>query len=142
MEARLPQFRYVPILRWKEGEEGALSHLVQNQKSDVYPLIILMNGQYKDKKAAKKKPAVLAAVAFVDRIIACWGTQPFYLDASDIPTPANGSHPIAAIASVAHSRGGGADPSDEPRRSVWIRAGSPFDHSNPINRHRASRRAA
>lgn len=101
----MPQFRYVPILRWKEGEEGALSHLVQNQKADVCPLIILMNEQYKDKKATKKKPAVLAAVAFVDRIIACWGTQPFYLDASDIPTPANGSHPIAAIAAVAHSRG-------------------------------------
>ncbi|MFK5599510.1 hypothetical protein ACFZ8E_21310 [Methylobacterium sp. HMF5984] len=75
---KMSTFRYIPILKWKTGEEGGLSFLSPAQKAGVVPFIILMSEQFKEKKATKNNLAVPAADYFTDRIIA-YGEPVLYI---------------------------------------------------------------
>jgi hypothetical protein len=40
------QFRYVPILRWKQGERIGLGHLSSLGRADVIPLVVALDSKY------------------------------------------------------------------------------------------------
>lgn len=98
-------YQYVPILRWKKGEQAALRQLSAPGRGDVFPLIILQNEQYKVKKETKLKPAVPSAEVFTDLVLHCWGKGAFYLDATSLPDLPNGQHPLSDICASARTKG-------------------------------------
>jgi hypothetical protein len=65
--------------------------------------MILGTDRYVGKKATKQHPAVPAATAFAQDMLAIWGTAPFYLDASAVPTPAGGHHPLLDLGASARA---------------------------------------
>ncbi|MBN4098612.1 hypothetical protein [Methylobacterium sp. OT2] len=101
----MPAFRYVPILRWKEGEKNGIRAVAAADRVDVMPIFVLESDQFKGSKATKKKVAVSSADHFVAQVGTVWGTAPFYLDASGVPAPAGTTHPIVAIAAAARTQG-------------------------------------
>lgn len=83
--------RYIPILRWKQGERRGLGRLQPQAKVDVVPLFILGTDQYRPPRG--RNPLGLSpAHAIVAEIQQFWGTSPFYLDASAIPMTAGAPH--------------------------------------------------
>jgi hypothetical protein len=95
------KYRYVPILRWKRGEHEALKHLSQAARTDVVPLFLIEPERYVGKKQKKKVPAVSAPDAFAHVVENCWGTGPFYADASRISDP----NAIVDLANASRKRG-------------------------------------
>lgn len=72
--------RYVPILKGKEGEYGALEELSPNAKDVILPLVEIPNVPY---DYAKERPAKslddhLAGIA--DRLKKCWAERSLYID--------------------------------------------------------------
>jgi hypothetical protein len=98
-------FRYTPLLRWKRGEQEALSHLSDAGKVNVAPLFILAPKQYVGKKKTRKTDAIPAPNVVVLRLLEIWGTTPFYFDASDLPSPDGTKHPITDITAQARASG-------------------------------------
>ena len=76
--------RYIPILRWKEGEWIALQQLSPAGRANVAPLIVLTSDQYRETRATRTRAAAPAAATFVADLVAAWGTSPFFLDASGL----------------------------------------------------------
>jgi hypothetical protein len=95
-------YRYIPILRFKAGERDALKNLSLVGRLGVTPLLLLAPDQFVGKKATAKNPAVASPVQFVSQMAASWGQEPFFLDATALPTTPAG-HPLAAIAAVARA---------------------------------------
>jgi len=102
--------RYTPILRWKQGERIALTHLSPGARVDVTPHIVLTQAQFdpSSKKAAiptkaKKKTPPPPSEYLSKQISDAWGKTAFFLDASDLSgTPSkHGLDDIAAKANAA-----------------------------------------
>ena len=96
-------YRYVPKLRWMRGERVGIQKLSQPARYDVVPLFVLAPKQYVGRDATKHKPTIPAANRVSQEILSIWGTAPIYLDASYLPEPADGPHPITRIARRARS---------------------------------------
>ena len=96
-------YRYVPKLRWMRGERVGIQKLSQPARYDVVPLFVLAPTQYVGRDATKHKPTIPAANRVSQEILSIWGTAPIYLDASYLPEPADGPHPITRIARRARS---------------------------------------
>lgn len=97
-------YRYVPILRWKQGEREAVRQLSGLGRTDVTPLFILAPDQFVGKKATSKAPALPSPALFAQQAQTAWGTQPFMLDAMALATTATG-HPLIAIGAAARALG-------------------------------------
>lgn len=97
---------YTPLLRWKRGEQVALSNLSDVARENITPLIMLANDQFKPRKATLKVEARTAAKAFCDDVKGAWGDGEFMLYAGDLPaTEEDEPHPIIAIGSQALEAG-------------------------------------
>jgi hypothetical protein len=96
--------RYVPVIRWKRGERVALRRLSRVGRISVLPLAIISPDQYNAREETATKPSLSAAEAFVQEVIAAWGTAPFYLDAATLPIGTSGNHPILRIAAAARKK--------------------------------------
>lgn len=98
-------YRYVPILRWKQGERRGLAQLQSSTKTDVIPLFQLQPEQFNTPKGANNV-GVSPAQHFAAQVLAEWGTSPFYLDASALPQSAGTAHhPLIDIAAAARIAG-------------------------------------
>ena len=95
--------RYIPILRFMRGERVGIQRLSQARRANVAPLFVLAPKQYVGKKATQKHPAIPAPDAIANELMTCWGTAPFFLDASALP--AGAQHPIVDIAAAARNIG-------------------------------------
>lgn len=96
--------RYLPILRWKQGERRGLAQLQVSARADVIPVFQLGPDQFRQPRG--KNPHRLSpAQNFANEVQLDWGTAPFYLDASVLPSPAGGPHPLVAIAAAARTAG-------------------------------------
>ncbi|MBN9220939.1 MAG: hypothetical protein J0I79_23585 [Mesorhizobium sp.] len=94
--------KYIPILRWKQGERVALSNLSNAGRLDVTPHLVLLQGQYGDTKIPKqakappktppKVPPAPASDVFAKQIADAWGSTKCYLDAADLPGTAMAHH--------------------------------------------------
>lgn len=97
-------YRYVPILRWKQGERDALAHTPLSASQDVAPLIVV-GDELKTKKKTKAKAAIAGPDFFSQEIHGAWGSRPFYLDASNIPPSSAGHHTLVAMANSCRAIG-------------------------------------
>jgi hypothetical protein len=89
----------------------AYEHLSAAGRANVWPLVILGQGQYSDTKPPRpvpKKPRknapLSASDALAKQVLDAWGTASIYLDASDLIRNAT-SHHLDSIAASARSAG-------------------------------------
>jgi hypothetical protein len=90
---------YFPLLRWKQGERGALEKLIPAIKDQVNPIIEFpINCDYEDKKVT----------SFCKGAVDDWGVnRPFYLDLTAIDyddAPIGNSHPALTLLRTAHQQ--------------------------------------
>jgi hypothetical protein len=95
--------KYVPLLRWKQGEKQALLNLSAAARIDVVPLILLGSDNFKDKKQTKNVASIPAAEHFAHELAEVWGTSPIYLDATAIGDTPGQSHRLTDIAAAARA---------------------------------------
>lgn len=100
----MPTYTYIPILRWKQGERRGLAQLQASARPDVRPLFLIGGDQFRLTKA-QQKTGRSPAQEFVNEVLADWGTEPFYLDASELPATGPGHHPLIDIAAAARVNG-------------------------------------
>lgn len=82
---------YVPILKWKRAEQGALKELSEGRKKSVQPLIEIVPPKQDDKKPASEAFAEMVATFTNDRtkeipkeILLAWGEDPIFIDLTPI----------------------------------------------------------
>lgn len=82
---------YVPILKWKRAEQGALKELSEGRKKSVQPLIEIVPLKQDDKKPASEAFAEMVAAFTNDRtkeipkeILLAWGEDPIFIDLTPI----------------------------------------------------------
>ncbi len=92
--------RYMPCLRWKQGEYQAIMHLSSRAKNLITPLIEIPEMGF-DFETGKNSKSIDDHVSkFADRILKKWGKAGFFLDMSLVdPTNrmADGSHPLSSV---------------------------------------------
>lgn len=97
--------RYIPILRWKQGERRGLAQLQTAARVDVFPLFQLGGEQFRGPRGNNAQ-GVTPAIVFANEVSQCWGTAPFYLDASALPHNSGASHhSLVDIAAACRSAG-------------------------------------
>jgi hypothetical protein len=97
--------RYIPILRWKQGERRGLAQLQTVARHDVVPLIQVGPDQYRVTRA-QQNAGRTAAQELANSLLTDWGANPFYLDASALaPSPGQTNHPLLDIAAAARANG-------------------------------------
>src|SRR5258706_2823414 len=69
-------FAYVPILRWKGAERGALGELRPETACQIRPLVEI------PLRAAEEQTSAKFSKGFVKSLIGVWGTRPVMLDLS------------------------------------------------------------
>lgn len=98
--------KYVPLLRWKRGEQIALSALTNSARENISPLILLANEQFKQRKATAKIEARTAAKAFCDEVSSAWGADEIKLYAGELnPVGEGDPSPLVAIGEEAAKAG-------------------------------------
>lgn len=98
-------YRYIPVLRMKQGEKAALQKLSRNGREMVVPLFMCAPEQYVGKKSTRHRATVAPPQLVVDEIKQCWGHAPLYIDASFISPSAGEGHPMADIAELGRISG-------------------------------------
>lgn len=89
---------YVPVLRWKEAERGALSQLDLHDLDHVTPLIELVPENFVQNKKRLSNEVAMYWVA--GELMQCWGERPIYLDLLNLP-PALIPRPESCLALLA-----------------------------------------
>lgn len=89
--------RYFPLLRWKQGEQGALQNLGATIKSQIAPII-----DFPDNCSCTDN----RIVNFPRDLAACWmPEQDFYIDLNDVEVETyNGAHPFLDLLSTLHAQ--------------------------------------
>ncbi len=99
---------YVPILKWKRAEQGALKLLSDESKSHITPVVQLVMPNHKStekiedivKKFEKLAPTVR------EKIIEVWGITPVFIDVSSLFTTPLKASSLAAICNDMQGVGG------------------------------------
>ena len=106
----MAEVTYTPVLRWKQGERIALSHLSAAGRTGVTPHLVLTQAQFGPRKKKdgatkppKKQPTSPSEYA-VKQIADAWGKAPFYLDVSDLAGSAT-KHALDDIRTKAKAAG-------------------------------------
>src|SRR6185312_7918725 len=92
---------YVPILKGRDGEYGALNRIKEQAKSQIIPLIELppIRWDFETETPARNLDAHLKRIA--KKLLSAWGTtKPFFIDflwLSQSERMEDGSHPINYI---------------------------------------------
>lgn len=101
---------YVPVLRWKDAEMGAISGLNDEDRQHIMPLIEITPKGFQAPKSGPRKGLTPNAgevlVVHAKELLQNWGNLPFFLDLQHIESKVdlpNGRHPLAFIASYARS---------------------------------------
>ena len=99
--------RYVPIIRWRQGEQRALRELSAAARPGVTPLILLMGEHYKSPSAtavASKKGPKNEGEQFIKLVQDAHPNASIFVDASDLPGTLK-HHSLDDIAIAARSAG-------------------------------------
>lgn len=108
---------YVPILKAKQGEFGALRLLEEKIRSKIMPCIEVPPVPY-DFKSQRPKTTVDRHLAMVaDYLRRSWGHLPFFLDVGLLPPEArasDGQHPVDRLFDVCKEKGLKAGACDRP----------------------------
>jgi hypothetical protein len=73
---------YVPVLRWKAGERGALKALRLVDKAAMTPLLEPLPGYMRPRRARGSGSAPDDLSVLVEQVADCWGSAPVFIDAS------------------------------------------------------------
>jgi hypothetical protein len=71
---------YVPVLRWKAGERAALKTLRPGDKAFMTPIVELLPGYMRPRRAKISGPKTDDLAVVVDQIAECWGSDPIFVD--------------------------------------------------------------
>lgn len=79
---------YVPILRWRAAEKGALRNLKPEDKTVITPLVELTMPQPKDERGKSPSQLLQESISVflqdipkvLSQILKCWGHEVFFLD--------------------------------------------------------------
>jgi hypothetical protein len=85
-EGKLTNFEpqhYIPILRWKEAERGALSQLDVDDLAHLTPLIEIVPENFVQNN--KRLPDDVAMYWVGGQLMQCWGEYPIYIDLLNLP---------------------------------------------------------
>jgi len=116
------QYRYIPFLLWKSGEQKGLKLIKESvAKSDVFPLVTVTDETFADQAETIRSPAVPAAIVFTEELMKYWGARPFYLDASAIQPPTKGVHPFIETAARCREEGARLTP------AIRLGANEPYE---------------
>ena len=100
------RYRYIPMLKWKRGEQLGLKKVKEAvAKSDIFPLLTVMEESFADQPETARSDAVKASVVFTDELMKHWGARPFYLNASAIQPSGRGIHPLIDTAKQCREQG-------------------------------------
>ncbi len=91
--------KYVPCLRWKQGEYQALLKLSANAKKDIMPLIEISEIGFDFENGHESKTIDEHLAQFARRIRDKWGWGNCFVDARNVDANlmANGDHPLSMI---------------------------------------------
>lgn len=92
--------QYVPILRWKRGERGALKELADTDKQRVTPLIELPPSLFTLEYDAGDQDLRGVLIRATGDIRKTWGTRPAFCDLGLMPPRAEatgGDHPVTLV---------------------------------------------
>ncbi len=75
---------YIPILKWKRSEQGALKALEQEHKKHITPLIQFVMPRYKPEDELEDIVAMFENLApqIPEKLIGVWGNSPIFVDIS------------------------------------------------------------
>jgi len=76
---------YVPILRWKRGEQVALKNLFENDRPHITPLIELVPGDFTSEKIQKAGNLKNKLIKTSQQFESCLGKSDFFVDLINIP---------------------------------------------------------
>ena len=93
---------YVPVLRWKQAERLALSHLNDVDKEGMTPLVELPP-RYFDDVAVQEFDASVVEIAA--DLSTSWGGRPVFVDLSSVPTIGGTHHPVTTFSLTARRYG-------------------------------------
>lgn len=88
---------YVPVLRWKRGERGALKWLEPADKAAMTPLLELLPGYMRPRRGKGGGPAGDDLSVVVEQIVDCWGSTPIFIDVAmvrSVPYLGANSHAV------------------------------------------------
>ena len=71
---------YVPVLRWKAAEKGALEWLRKEDKAGLRPLIEIIPPSFQTKNDAPSRPVRSVLRTISQDIDTCWGPSPLFVD--------------------------------------------------------------
>ncbi|OGG23735.1 hypothetical protein A3A79_00820 [Candidatus Gottesmanbacteria bacterium RIFCSPLOWO2_01_FULL_43_11b] len=99
---------YVPILKWKRAEQGALKLLPDENKERITPLIQLVMPKYETYEelddVVKKFEEQLPELA--EKVIDIWGTRPIFIDVSLLFTVPLKAKSLSEISTNGYKLGG------------------------------------
>ncbi|KGP89988.1 hypothetical protein N780_07635 [Pontibacillus chungwhensis BH030062] len=93
---------YVPVIRWKRGEQSAIKELEKNIKDNISPIIEIPPIDWDFDKEEFKKSIDQHLSNFAKQIEECWNENTLYIDAlqiclDDEETMESGTHPLKFI---------------------------------------------
>lgn len=101
------QIRYVPVLRWKRGEQYAVRELREEDKDNITPMIELVPSNFTAKKIKKTGGIDNKLVDCMDEVESYWGTSKCYIDllhlGESLCTSAR-NHPLSILGATALER--------------------------------------
>lgn len=99
---------YIPILKWKRAEQGALKALSEKYKKHITPLIQFVMPKYESgdqlNDIVKKFEERLSEIP--EKIIDVWGTSPIFVDVSLLFTTPLKTKSLSSISKKGHELGG------------------------------------
>ncbi len=119
---------YVPILKWKRAEQGALKVLTAEDKRHITPLIQFVMPKYKPDEQLKDIVARFKEQIpqITKKIIEVWGTSPIFIDVSLLFTTPLKAEAISAITQTGRELNGTLIPvihlndDEELKRAAYI----------------------
>lgn len=114
---------YVPVLRWKNGERGALTDLTASDRQSITPLIELLPDHMRPRRS-KHGPATSDDLwVAVEQLADTCGPSPVFLDVSRVagaPYKARHNHAVASLFSALGAAGLNVIP------TTWLNHGASF----------------
>ena len=112
---------YVPVLRWKRGERGALKALDPVDKAAMTPLLELLPGYMRSRRSGQSGAAADDLFVVVDQMADCWGLAPIFVDVamvSDTPYRGTTTRNVEQFFEALTARGVHAVPVTRPDRAA------------------------
>jgi len=81
----MKRFLYVPVLRWKLGERGALAALAISDKAKVIPIIEPTSAAFPDEGKHSAGSVITSMITFASQVGDAWQDNPAFVDFHLIP---------------------------------------------------------